>query len=119
LKQLNLHSASLGIAALLLLISLGLVFTGNIESAGPVIIFFFLALAIGFRGYDNLKGFSYTTLIFAAVVMALYYPMYFKTIGDFKLTGLITPLIQIIMFGMGTSMSAKDFAAVIKTPRGV
>lgn len=119
MKQLNLHSAALGIAALLLLISLGLIFTGNIEGAGPLIIFFFLALAIGFRGYDNLKGFSYTTLIFAAVVMALYYPMYFKTIGDFKLTGLITPLIQIIMFGMGTSMSAKDFAAVIKTPRGV
>lgn len=119
MKQLNLHSAALGISALLLLISLGLIFTGNIESAGPLIIFFFLTLALGFRGYAHLKGFSYTTLIFASVAMALYYPAYFKTVGDFKLTALITPLIQIIMFGMGTSMSAKDFVAVIKTPRGV
>ncbi|MDP3468088.1 MAG: bile acid:sodium symporter family protein [Daejeonella sp.] len=119
MKQLNLHSAALGIAALLLLISLGLIFTGNIESAGPIIIFFFLAMALGFRGFEALKGLSYTTLIFAAVVMALYYPVYFITVGDFKLTGLITPLIQIIMFGMGTSMSAKDFVAVFKTPKGV
>lgn len=119
MKQLNTHSASLGIAALLLLISLGMIISGNIQSAGPVIMIFFLALAIGFRGYDSLKGFSYTTLIFAAVTMALYFPSYFVKVGDFKLTGLITPLIQIIMFGMGTSMSAKDFVAVIKTPKGV
>jgi BASS family bile acid:Na+ symporter len=29
------------------------------------------------------------------------------------------PLLQIIMFGMGTAMSLGDFAAVIKTPRYV
>ena len=119
MKQLNTHSASLGVAAILLLVALGIILTGNIQHAGPVLIAFFLALAIGFRGYESLKGFSYTTIIFAAVTMALYYPFYFVTVGDFKLTGLITPLIQIIMFGMGTSMSAKDFVAVIKTPRGV
>ncbi|HEY5565238.1 MAG TPA: bile acid:sodium symporter family protein [Rhodothermia bacterium] len=32
---------------------------------------------------------------------------------------LIVPLIQIIMFGMGTRMSMKDFGAVAKTPKGV
>ena len=96
-----------------------MIFTGNIELAGPLLIAFFLALAFGFRGYDSLKGFAYTTVIFAAVTMALYYPVYFVSVGDFKLTGLITPLIQIIMFGMGTSMSAKDFVAVFKTPKGV
>ena len=119
MKQLNTYSASLAIAALLLLVALGMVFSGNLENAGPILIAFFLALAIGFRGYDSLKGFSYTIMIFSAVTMALYYPVYFVSVGDFKLTGLITPLIQIIMFGMGTSMSAKDFVAVVKTPRGV
>lgn len=119
MKQLNSYSAAIGIAALLLLISLGMIFTGNIQFAGPVLMSFFLALAYGFRGYESLKGFSYTTIIFAAVTMALYYPNYFISLGDFKLTGLITPLIQIIMFGMGTSMSAKDFVAVVKTPKGV
>ncbi|MES3017676.1 MAG: bile acid:sodium symporter family protein [Bacteroidota bacterium] len=115
----NIYKIALGLAALLLLISLGLFFTGNVDTAGPLLIAFFLVLALGFSGYDSLKGFVYTTIIFAAVTMALYYPQYFLSVGDFKLTKTITPLIQIIMFGMGTSMSAKDFVAVIKTPKGV
>ncbi|HXH99574.1 MAG TPA: bile acid:sodium symporter family protein [Sphingobacteriaceae bacterium] len=119
MKQLNIHSAALGIAALCLIAALVMAVSGNLVNAGPVIIAFFAALALGFRGYESLKGFAYTVMIFAAVTTALYYPQYFVSIGDFKLTGLITPLIQIIMFGMGTSMSGKDFVAVIKTPKGV
>jgi BASS family bile acid:Na+ symporter len=76
-------------------------------------------LAISFRGYEKLKGFTYTTVIFAAVTTALYYPQHFQTVGDFKLATLITPLIQIIMFGMGTSMSFGDFVGVVKMPKGV
>ena len=49
----------------------------------------------------------------------MYHPEYFQQWGDLKLSSLIIPLIQIIMFGMGTSMSLKDFAGVIKTPKGV
>ena len=94
-------------------------FTGHIDSGGPMLIAFFVFLALGFNGYESLKGFVYTTMIFAAVTMAMYYPAYFIQVGDFKLTHLITPLIQIIMFGMGTSMSGKDFMAVFKTPKGV
>src|SRR4030095_3569099 len=73
----------------------------------------------GFRGFASLKGLSYTVTIFAAVSTALYYPGYFKEINGFKLSSLITPLLQLIMFGMGTSMSFKDFAGVAKMPRGV
>lgn len=76
-------------------------------------------LAIGCSGYAHLKSYVFTTMIFAGVSMAMFYPDYFIEIGQFKLTGLIIPLIQIIMFGMGTSMSIKDFAGVIKTPKGV
>jgi BASS family bile acid:Na+ symporter len=119
LKKLNIYSGALLFAALLFIFSVSMILLGNIDSTGPLLMSFFIFLAIGFRGYDSLKGFSYTTLIFAAVTMALYFPSYFINLGDFKLTGLITPLIQIIMFGMGTSMSAKDFVAVVKTPKGV
>ena len=35
------------------------------------------------------------------------------------MSSLIIPLIQIIMFGMGTSMSIKDFASIFKSPKGV
>src|SRR6185295_1289718 len=61
----------------------------------------------------------YTIIIFAAVTTALYYPDQFVSINGFKLTRLITPLIQLIMFGMGTSMSFHDFVGVAKMPKGV
>ena len=109
----------LGIAAGCLIAALVLVFNGNIAQAGPFLISFFLFLAIGFRGFTGLKGFTYSTIIFAAVSTALYYPTYFVELDGFRFATLIVPLIQLIMFGMGTSMSAKDFVAVVKTPKAV
>ncbi|RPD49036.1 MULTISPECIES: bile acid:sodium symporter family protein [Chitinophagaceae] len=79
----------------------------------------FLTLSIAFRGHKFLKGFSYTILIFAAVSLSMYYPQYFKTVGDFNLTGLIVPLLQLIMFGMGTELTLKDFSQIVKMPKGV
>lgn len=92
---------------------------GHVDQAGPLFILFFLLLAVGVRGNRATKGFSYTVIIFAAVTTALYYPNYFLEINGFVLAALITPLIQLIMFGMGTSMSMNDFAAVAKMPKGV
>ncbi|MBD0276923.1 MAG: bile acid:sodium symporter family protein [Flavisolibacter sp.] len=87
--------------------------------AGWLLVSFFLSLAVAFRGNKFLKGLAFTVIIFAAVSMALYHPEYFLQWGTFKLSNLIIPLIQVIMFGMGTSMSLKDFAGVVKTPKGV
>ncbi|RAK02336.1 BASS family bile acid:Na+ symporter [Larkinella arboricola] len=109
----------LGLAGVCLLVALALMVSGNLPMAGPFLIAFFLAVSIGFRGYKNLKGFSYTVVIFAAVTTALYYPQYFVSAGNFKFSSLITPLIQLIMFGMGTSMSFDDFVGVIRMPKGV
>ncbi len=106
-------------AALSLAVAIILALMGKIAVAGPAFILFFLLLAIGMRGYQALKGFSYTVMIFAAVTTALYYPQYFLVVNGFTLAALITPLIQIIMFGMGTSMSVKDFVGVAKMPKGV
>jgi len=106
-------------AALLLVVSLFIIFRNGLEQAGPSLVLFFFLLAIGFQGYENLKGYSYPTVIFGCVTMALYYPANFTEINGFKLITLITPLIQIIMFGMGTSMSAKDFISVAKEPKAV
>ncbi|CAN5440619.1 bile acid:sodium symporter family protein [soil metagenome] len=87
--------------------------------AGWSLVGFFLSLAITFRGYESLKGYSYTTMIFGAVSAAMYFPSYLVYVGDFKLTNLIIPLIQVIMFGMGTSMSVGDFVEVVKSPKAV
>jgi len=83
------------------------------------LIFFFLFLALGARGYKKFKGFSFTILIFAAVSISMFYPTYLQQIGDFQMKSLIVPLLQIIMFGMGTAMSLKDFLGVVKMPKGV
>jgi bile acid:Na+ symporter, BASS family len=86
---------------------------------GWVLMLFFLSLAVAFRSSAMLKGLSFTVAIFAVVSLALYNPGYFTAWGGYTLSGLITPLIQLIMFGMGTAMSLKDFANVVKTPKGV
>lgn len=89
------------------------------EYAGWLLVLFFASLAVFFQGFEILKGYAFTIMIFAAVSASMYYPQYFIKVGDFKLSGLITPLMQIIMFGMGTTLSAKDFAGVLKMPKGV
>jgi BASS family bile acid:Na+ symporter len=91
----------------------------NHAVAGWALTLGLVSLAVAFRGYPQLSGFSYTVTIFAAVCIALYHPEYFISIGGFKLSGLTIPLLQIIMFGMGTELSWSDFAQVYKTPATV
>ncbi|MBG0858826.1 MAG: bile acid:sodium symporter family protein [Bacteroidales bacterium] len=57
--------------------------------------------------------------IFTAVTASMFYPQYFTNIGDFQLKSLIVPLLQIIMFGMGSQMSVADFTGIIRMPKGV
>ena len=92
---------------------------GETKYVGAPLVLFFLSLAIVVRGNPFTKGFSFTILIFAAVAAAMCYPHLFTKIGGFDLKGLIVPLLMIIMFGMGASMSLQDFAGVIKMPKGV
>lgn len=113
------YKIGIGLSFLCLLLALILAGMGNMVIAGPLFITFFVLLAISFKGFETLKGFSYTVVIFAAVTTALLYPQYFVEMNGFKFSKLITPLIQLIMFGMGTSMSFGDFAGVIKMPKGV
>jgi BASS family bile acid:Na+ symporter len=87
--------------------------------AGPYVLTFFLLLAIGCRAFTKTKSFTYTIVIFGAATMALYYPGPFISYGSFKYARLIIPLIQLIMFGMGTSMHYKDFIGVLSAPRGI
>ncbi len=74
---------------------------------GWLLMLFFLSIALAFRGSKTLKGLSYTMMIMAAVSIPIHHPQYFKTIGDHKLSAMIIPLLQIMMFGMGTVLSLK------------
>ena len=104
-----------------MLIIIGIIsgFTENLIISGLALIVGLLVLAIGFRGHTFLKGFSFTVLIFASVTASLFYPQAFRAWGFFELKILIIPLLQLIMFGMGTAMSFRDFVGVIKMPKAV
>ncbi|WP_416866061.1 MAG: bile acid:sodium symporter family protein [Imperialibacter sp.] len=106
--------------ALALLVAAAIAGIGlNSPISGPLLIVGLLLLAFALRGSEKAKGYSYSVVIFSSVAAAMYYPAPFQQIGDFKLGTLIVPLLQIIMFGMGTSMSIKDFEGVVKMPKGV
>ncbi len=102
-----------------MLIAFFLYIAGKADQTGPFVIATIFLLGIGFRGSEELKGYTYTAMIITAVVCSLYYPHLFLTWGNFKLSTLIVPLLQVIMFGMGTSMSINDFVGVVKNPKGV
>jgi len=114
----NFYKICLGICGIALLVVVVMLVMGYRAETGLLAVTFFIALAIGIRG-TPLKGLSFTVSIFAAVTMSMFYPKYFVELGGFQLKKLIVPLMQIIMFGMGTAMSIKDFVGVIKMPKGV
>lgn len=109
----------MAVAIISLCIALFMAFSGNISDAGPFVIAFFILLAISFRGFPLLRGLTFTTSILSVVATSLYYPQYFKEYNGFEYAVLITPLIQIIMFGMGCSMGINDFIALAKSPKSV
>jgi BASS family bile acid:Na+ symporter len=80
-----------------------------------------VALAIGLGGVPALAGFQYTGWILAAVVAAMIYPAAFLQWGaiDLRNKWLVLVVVQLVMFGMGTQMSLKDFVGVMRMPWGV
>ena len=119
MKNTIIYKIFLGAAILLLIVSLAMILKGNIAKTGLLMVGLFMCLAIGVRGFKATKSFSYTVWIFTAVVASMFYPQYFTSYGNFELKRLMTPLLQIIMFGMGSQMSLNDFKGVIKMPKGV
>ncbi len=107
------------LAALFVVLSLCFLLAGKINLTGWAISLFFLCIALAFRGSTLLQRMSFTAIIFASVTMAMFHPQYFISWGDYKLSNSIIPLIQVLMFGMGSSMGFKDFALIAKSPKGV
>ena len=83
---------------------------------GPAIVAFFASLAIGFTSHRQLRSYAFTVWVLAFVAASLVYPAAFGKWFGFDLKILIVPLIQIIMFGMGTTLSVADFGRVLQMP---
>ncbi|MBN2128073.1 MAG: bile acid:sodium symporter family protein, partial [Sedimentisphaerales bacterium] len=89
---------------------------GYRSETGPVVVGAFAVLALFCMGHPLLKSFAFTVWVFAFVAGSMFYPAAFMTWAGFDLKYLIVPLIQIIMFGMGTTLSTADFGRVFKMP---
>lgn len=63
------------------------------------------------------KAFGLAILLCAAVAFA--FPSFFTEWGGVKLLSMVVPAIQLIMFGMGTTLSLADFLRVAKMPWAV
>jgi BASS family bile acid:Na+ symporter len=68
------------------------------------------------RRMPNLHGFGFTLSVAIAVAASLTWPHLFSRWGEFETKALIVPLIQLIMFGMGTTLSVGDFTRVLSMP---
>lgn len=115
----KLWSTSLVLAGISLLGIILMLVTSNKDLAGLLVLSFFAFLLIGMQGFSRLKGFSFTVWVIAAVAISMIYPGYITEIGGYDTEGFIVPLIQLIMFGMGTTMGIRDFQGVLKMPKGV
>ncbi len=115
----RLHRLALWASAVLLVVAIALFLADRPQLAGPLSVVFFALAAYGARGNEKLRGISFSLLIFACVSFAMCWPAPLVSWGEFQLSVLIVPLLQIIMFGMGTAMSARDFVGVVTAPKAV
>jgi BASS family bile acid:Na+ symporter len=87
----------------------------------PILVALLVGLAIGLRFTKKFRGYQFTAWIIVAVTAAMLYPAQFLHVGSFDLRSpwLILMVVQLVMFGMGTQMSLRDFAGVVQSPKGV
>jgi BASS family bile acid:Na+ symporter len=76
-----------------------------------------LALAAGTS--RRFKSLAFTIWVVAFIVCAMFYPRLFISWRGFELKRTIPPLVQLILFGMGMTLTFDDFARVLKMPKGI
>lgn len=119
MKQTPVFKFILILSVVLFALGLLFLFQDQTTTSSILLIASLALMAISFQGFEKLRGFSYTFWILTAVTFSLYYPQYFTGIGDFSFKLLIVPLLQLIMFGVGTTMGYKDFGGIIRQPKAV
>lgn len=119
MRQKSIFNIALILSIVFFLAGLAFLFNDQTLPSSIFLIASLALMAIAFQGFPKLRGFSYTFWILTAVTFSLYYPEYFTGIGDFSFKSLIVPLLQLIMFGVGTTMGYRDFGGIIRTPKAV
>jgi BASS family bile acid:Na+ symporter len=115
----NAEKILVSISILSLLVFLFSILSDYSDILGPSAISFSISIAFYFSLNRTLKKFAFTIWVFVFVVVSLFYPFVFDTWAGINLAILIVPLIQIIMFGMGTTLNISDFTRVLKMPKPI
>ena len=77
------------------------------------------SLAMAALSSPRFQSLVFALWVLAFAACALFYPEAFISWGGFELKQAIIPLVQLIMFGMGTTLAFGDFARVIRIPKAV
>ena len=93
--------------------------TGPSAWGGPLLAAALLCLASASGRLPPLRPWSFTLWILAAVATGFALPEWFIGVGDFRFTSLFKPLLMLIMFCMGATLSLADFRGVMRMPVGV
>ena len=118
----KIHKALLFLTAGLLVAVLGIVCVlaaGHAIRVGPLLTLLLALLALVLRAQESLRGFAFTAWVLTFVAASMVWPGMFGQWLGHDLKYLIVPLVQIIMFGMGTKLSGQDFVRVLVMPRPV
>lgn len=120
------RKVALGLFPIALLITLLAWVTGTGEIAKGAAAIAVIALPIGLGAIPVLRGYQFTAWIVAAVVCPLLFPHAFlnpQITENFSIKinhpWAVLIIIQLVMFGMGTQMSIRDFAGVARMPYAV
>ena len=91
---------------------------GDLVSAGLPMMGFFLFIIAYSRSDSRYQKLTFTLVVFVFLAAAMYYPFLFTDWG-FNTKVLVIPMLQLIMFGMGTKLSLSDFRKELQSPKGI
>ena len=79
----------------------------------------FTALAVSACFVRRLHGLGFTFSVLAVGAAAVAYPPLFVSWGGFDLKQAIAPLVQVILLGMGLTLTVQDFRRVLTMPKAI
>ncbi len=91
--------------------------SGARTPAAGALIASFALLALSSSLSERFQSLSFTLWVLAVAGWAVYQPGLFISAGGYPLKNLISPLIQVIMLGMGVTLTTEDFKRVLQMPR--
>ena len=78
-----------------------------------------IAVALTIATLPQTRTYSFASWVVAAVLAGLVYPQIYLQYLPFDYSQCLSILLQVAMFGMGATLTIKDFARILKMPKGV